>query len=380
MRLDAGLPLAALLPGMLLLTAFGQTGKAMLKKDSFGKTADGKNVELYTGRNSNGIEVQITTFGGIVTSIKVPDRKGKLDDVVLGFGKLEQYLSVHPYFGSIVGRYANRIAKGRFELGGTEYKLALNNGPNHLHGGIKGFDEVVWTASKLLDVRDGFGIELSYLSKDGEEGYPGNLTTKVTYTLTRSNELRIDYDATSDKDTVINLTNHSYFNLAGEGSGDILNHQLMINADRYTPTDAGAIPTGELRPVAGTPFDFTRLTAIGERINQNDEQLILGKGYDHNWVLNGQMGTLRLAAKVFEQTSGRVLEVWTTQPGVQLYTGNYLDGTLVGKAGKKYERRSGFCLETQHYPDSPNKPSFPTTILKKGSRYRTTTVFKFSVE
>ncbi|MEP7271245.1 MAG: aldose epimerase family protein [Acidobacteriota bacterium] len=380
MKANAGVPLAALLLGTLLLTAFGQTGKAMLKKESFGKTADGHNVDLYTGRNSNGVEVKIATFGGIVTSIKVPDRNGKFEDVVLGFDKLDPYLKAHPYFGAIVGRYANRIAKGRFTLGGVEYKLAVNNEPNHLHGGNKGFDEVVWAASKPLTVPDGFGIELTYLSKDGEEGYPGNLSVKVTYTLTSKNELRIDYDATTDKDTVINLTNHSYFNLAGQGNGDILNHRLMINADRFTPTDAGAIPTGELRSVAGTPFDFTTPTAIGERISQSHEQLVLGKGYDHNWVLNGQMGTLRQAAKVVEPTSGRVLEVWTTEPGLQFYSANYLDGTLTGKAGKKYERRYGFCLETQHYPDSPNQPTFPTTVLKKGARYRTTTVFKFSVE
>ena len=380
MKTKASPALMMLLLVLPFLPVFAQTGKAMLKKESFGRTADGKNVDLFVMKNANGIEVSIATYGGIIVSIKTPDRKGHLDDIVLGFSKLDGYLKGHPYFGAITGRYANRIAKGRFSLGGKEYKLATNNDVNHLHGGVVGFDKVVWSARQLT-IPDAVAIELSYLSKDGEEGYPGNLSTRVTYTLNNKNELRIDYDAKTDKDTVLNLTNHSYFNLAGEGSGDILGHKLAVNADRFTPTDATAIPTGELRSVANTPFDFTQFVPIGERINQDDEQLKLGNGYDHNFVLNGQMGELRIAAKALDPTSGRLLEVLTTEPGVQLYTGNYLDGKLIGKSGRPYPKRSGFCLETQHYPDSPNKPSFPTTVLKAGAgRFRSSTVFKFGVE
>lgn len=371
--------IAPILIGFLIAMATGQTTKTAWKKEAFGKTPDGTTVALYTLTSGKGMEVKIATYGGIVVSIKTPDRNGQIEDIVLGFDKLEPYLKGHPYFGAITGRYANRIAKGRFSLGGVEYKLATNNGENHLHGGVRGFDKRVWEA-KPLNLPNGVSVELKYLSQDGEEGYPGNLSSRVLYTLTNDNQLRIDYDATSDKDTVLNLTNHSYFNLAGQGKEDILNHQLMLNADRFTPTDAGSIPTGELRPVAGTPFDFRKLTVIGARIDQNEQQLILGKGYDHNWVLNGQMGTLSQAAKVLESKTGRVLEVWTTEPGVQFYTANYLDGTLTGKGGRVYQRRYGLCLETQHYPDSPNKPTFPTTVLKKGARYRSTTVFKFSVE
>jgi aldose 1-epimerase len=346
-------------------------------KESFGKTADGQNVDIYTLTNSRGAEVKITNYGGIVTSLKVPDRKGQLADVVLGFDNLDAYLKGHPYFGAIIGRYGNRIARGRFTLHGVEYKLAVNNGENHLHGGIKGFDKVVWDA-KSRKLPSGAALELTYVSKDGEEGYPGNLSAKVVYTLTNANELKIEYSATTDKDTVVNLTHHSYFNLAGQGNGDILNHRLFVNAARFTPTDAGSIPTGELRSVRGTPFDFTRATAIGARINQDDEQLKLGKGYDHNFVLNGSLGTMRRAARVSEPTSGRVMEVWTTEPGLQFYTGNFLDGTLTGKDGKVYQQRYGFCLETQHYPDSPNKPKFPTTVLRKGARYHTVTIYRFS--
>jgi aldose 1-epimerase len=347
------------------------------KKESFGKTREGRAVELYTLTNRNGVEAKITTYGGTVVSLKVPDRAGKLDDVVLGFDRLEDYQKNTAYFGALIGRYGNRIAKGRFTLDGVEYKLTTNNGENHLHGGVKGFDKVVWNA-RALKAADVPALELTYLSKDGEEGYPGNLSVRVIYTLTDKNELRIDYSATTDKDTVVNLTHHSYFNLAGQGNGDILGHQLMINADRFTPTDAGAIPTGELRGVKATPFDFTRMTAIGAHINEDEEQLKFGKGYDHNWVINGRAGTLRQAATVFEPTTGRLMEVWTTEPGVQFYTGNYLDGSDVGKGGKVYKHRYGFCLETQHYPDSPNKPDFPSTTLKKGGRYRTTTIYRFS--
>lgn len=334
-------------------------------------------IDVFTLKTQQGMEVKIINFGGTVTSIKVPDRDGKFADVVLGFENPDDYLKPHPSFGTVVGRFANRIAKGRFKLNGVEYKLAINNGENHLHGGIKGFDDVYWTAEEIKSSQ-GPAVRMTYLSKDGEEGYPGNLKVTMVYTLTNRNELRIDYTATTDKDTVVNLTHHSYFNLAGEGNGDILNHQLKLNASRFTPTDAGSIPTGELRNVAGTPFNFLKPTAIGARINQDEEQLKFGNGYDHNFVVDGVAGRLRQAAVVTEPTTGRVMEVWTTEPGIQLYTGNFLDGTLVGKSGKAYERRSGLCLETQHYPDSPNKPNFPTTKLKKGSVFRSVTIYRFS--
>ena len=364
-----------LLAFVILSSALVATAQSVTKQ-SFGKTAEGENVDLYTLRNTRGAEAKITNYGGIVVSLKVPDRAGKFDDVVLGFNDLDSYLKGHPYFGAIIGRYGNRIAKGRFTLNGVEYKLAVNDGENHLHGGIKAFDKVVWTGSENR-TKAGAAVVLTYRSKDGEEGYPGNLDVRVVYTLTNNNELRIDYSATTDKDTVINLTHHSYFNLAGEGSGDILNHRVTINANRFVPTDAGSIPTGELRNVKGTPFDFLTSHAIGERINQDEEQVKFGKGYDHTWVINGRAGTLRLAAQADESTSGRQMQVWTTEPGVQFYTGNFLDGTLTGKSGKLYPHRSGFCLETQHYPDSPNQPSFPTTTLKKGATYKSTTIYKF---
>jgi len=363
---------------LILLPIVNAEAQATLSKEKFGQTVDGHVVDIYTLRNRGGIEVKITNYGGIITSLKVPDRDGKFADIVLGFDNLDSYLKGDPYFGALIGRYGNRIAKGRFTLNGVEYKLAVNNGENHLHGGIKGFDKVVWDA-KPVKVPNGVALQLSYLSKDGEEGYPGNLAVKVLYRLTNQNQLLIAYSATTDKDTVVNLTSHSYFNLAGQGNGDILNHQMFINANRFTPTDAGSIPTGELKSVTGTPFDFTKTTAIGARINQDDEQLKLAKGYDHNFVLNGRAGTMRQAATVYESTSGRVMEIWTDQPGVQFYTGNFLDGTLTGKDGKVYQQRYGFCLETQHYPDSPNKPSFPTTVLRAGQRYHTVTIHKFLV-
>lgn len=340
-------------------------------------TVDGQTINLYTLTNRSGMEAKIINFGGIVMSLKVPDRNGKFADVVLGFNNLDDYLKPHPSFGTAIGRFGNRIAKGRFKLNGVEYKLAINSGENHLHGGIKGFDDVVWTAEEYKS-RLGPAVRLTYLSKDGEEGYPGNLKVTMVYTLTNRNELRIDYTATTDKDTIVNLTHHSYFNLAGEGNGDILNHRLKLNASRFTPTDAGSIPTGELRDVAGTPFNFLKATAIGARINQDEEQLKFGNGYDHNFVVDGVVGRLRQAAVVTEPSTGRAMEVWTTEPGVQLYTGNFLDGTLVGKSGQAYQRRSGFCLETQHYPDSPNKLNFPTTKLKKGSVFRSVTIYRFS--
>jgi len=378
MKLHLTISTLILCAAIAFLCGFGGKGKATLKKEDFGKTTDGQGVELYTLTNANGVEARIMTYGGIVVSLKTPDRKGKMDDIVLGFDTLDEYLKGHPFFGALTGRYANRIAKGRFTLNGVEYKLAVNNGENHLHGGIKGFDKVVWKA-RQVPAKDGVALELTYLSKDGEEGYPGNLSIIVVYSLTDKNELKIDYSATTDKDTVINLTNHSYFNLAGQGSGDILNHQLMINAKSFTPVDSTLIPTGELRNVKDTPFDFTQPTAIGARVNQDDEQLKFGQGYDHNFVVNGQTGILRQAAKVSDPASGRVMEVLTTEPGVQLYIGNFLT-EMKGKGGKVYNKRYGFCLETQHFPDSPNKPSFPSTVLKKGGRYQTTTLFKFSAQ
>jgi len=362
---------------LLLTLAVVNANAQKISKESFGKTADGESVDLYTLTNRNGMQAKITNYGGIVTTLTAPDRNNKYVDVVLGFNDLDSYLKGHPYFGALIGRYGNRIAKGRFTLNGVEYKLAVNNGENHLHGGIKGFDKVVWTA-KPMETKTGASLSLSYLSKDGEEGYPGNLRVNVVYTLTNNNELRIDYSANTDKDTVTNLTHHSYFNLAGEGSGDILSHILTLNANQFTPTDQGSIPTGELRAVQGTPFDFLKPTKIGERIDGTDQQLVFGGGYDHNWVLNGRPGALRQAATVYEPTSGRVMQVWTTEPGIQFYTANFLDGTLTGKSGKIYQKRNALCLETQHYPDSPNKPKFPTTTLRKGATYKSTTIYRFS--
>src|SRR5216684_3986313 len=368
--------LAIICSAMILLLNLNAYGQAKVTKEGFGKTPDGQDADIYTLTNSGGAEVKITNYGGIVTSLRVPDRNGKLDDIVLGFDNLDAYLKGHAYFGAIIGRYGNRIAKGRFTLHGVEYKLAVNNGENHLHGGTKGFDKVVWNA-KPRKVANGAALELTYLNKDGEEGYPGNLSVKVIYTLTNANELKIEYWATTDKDTVVNLTSHSYFNLSGQGNGDILNHQLLINAQRFTPTDAGSIPTGELKSIKGTPFDFTSAFRIGDRINDDDQQLKFGKGYDHNFLLNGRRGTLRQAAVVYESTSGRSMEIWTTEPGIQFYSGNFLDGTLTGKNGKVYQQRYGFCLETQHFPDSPNHPSFPTTVLRRGQQYHTITIHKF---
>lgn len=362
---------------LIVSSALVALAQATVTKSSFGKTAAGENIDLYVLRNVNGMETKITNFGGIVVSLTAPDRNGAFADVVLGFNDLESYLTKNnPYFGALIGRYGNRIGKGRFKLNGVEYKLAVNNGENHLHGGIKGFDKVIWTGREMR-TKDGPAVVLTYVSKDGEEGYPGNLRVRVVYTLTNKNELKIDYSATTDKATVLNLTHHSYFNFHGEGNGDILDHRVTINANRFVPTDAGSIPTGELRRVMGTPFDFRKATAIGARINDDEEQLKLGNGYDHTWVINGRPGVLRFAATASEPTSGRRMEVWTTEPGMQFYTGNFLDGTLTGKGGKPYPRRSGFCFETQHYPDSPNQPSFPSTTLRPGATYRSTTIYRF---
>ena len=372
MMLAAAVVMAALvLPGCRQ----AEKGKATVTKRSFG-TADGAPVDLYTLTNGNGMEAAITNYGGIVVSLKTPDRAGQFADVALGFDSLDGYLKDNPYFGAIIGRYGNRIAKARFTLNGVEYKLAVNNGENALHGGVKGFNKQVWTANEST-VDGAPGVELHYLSKDGEEGYPGNLDVTVTYSLTGANELKIAYSATTDKDTVVNLTNHSYFNLKGQGEGDILDHVVQIDADRYTPVDAGLIPTG-IESVKGTPFDFTKPTAIGARINEPNQQLKFGNGYDHNFVLNGPAGTMKQAAEVYSPKTGRVMQVLTTEPALQFYTGNFLDGSIKGKGGKMYNFRYGFCMETQHYPDSPNHPDFPSTVLKPGQRYQTQTVYKFS--
>jgi aldose 1-epimerase len=345
----------------------------------FGKTKDGKEVTLFTLTNAKGMRAEITNYGGIVTVLTAPDRDGKFADVVLGFDKLDDYLKGHPFFGALVGRYGNRIAKGRFTLDGKTYELAVNNGPNHLHGGRVGFDKAVWQA-QALKAADGPSLRLIHVSPDGDEGYPGKLSCMVVYTLTNDNELRVEYRAKTDKPTHVNLTQHSYFNLAGQGEGDILGHEVTINADHFTPVDQGLIPTGEIRPVEGTPFDFRKPTAIGKRIDADDEQIRFGKGYDHNFVLNRKGEGLSLAATVHEPKTGRVMEVLTTEPGVQFYCGNFLDGSNVGKGGKVYKHRYGFCLETQHFPDSPNQPKFPSTVLRPDQEYRTTTVYRFSAK
>jgi aldose 1-epimerase len=349
-----------------------------VKIEPFGAVR-GHSVEIYTLTNAHGLELRATNYGGIVVSLRVPDKRGHMDDVVLGFDKIDGYLDNKPYFGAIVGRYANRIAGARFTLNGARYTLAANNGPNSLHGGNKGFDQAIWKAEQFK-TSEAVGIIFTYTSKDGEEGYPGTLNVKVTYTLTDHDEFTIDYEATTDKATPVNLTQHSYFNLAGEGHGDILAHELTLNADRFTPVDKTLIPTGKLRPVKNTPLDFTKPTAIGARIDQNDEQLVLGRGYDHNFVIRRGGNGTELAARVREPESGRVMEVYTTEPGVQFYSGNFLDGTITGKQGHVYKHRFGFALETQHFPDSPNHPDFPSTILKPGQVYRSRTVYKFSVE
>jgi aldose 1-epimerase len=345
----------------------------------FGTLPSGEAVDLFTLRNANGMEVAITNFGGRVVSIRVPDRDGNVEDVVLGFDDLDGYWGKNPYFGAIVGRYANRIANAEFKLNGVVYRLARNNGENSLHGGLKGFDKVVWKAKETATSGNA-GVELSYLSQDGEEGYPGNLSVIVTYALSDANELRVDYGAMTDKDTVLNLTNHSYFDLTGQGGGHITDHVVTIHADRFTPVNEHLIPTGELRNVAGTPFDFRKPAVIGSRIDDANPQLQLGKGYDHNFVLNGGGEELVRAARVHHPKSGRVLEVHTTEPGLQFYTGNHLDGTVQGKRGIVYGFRAAFCLETQHFPDSPNKPNFPRTDLKLGERFQSRTIFKFSAE
>ena len=344
----------------------------------FGNLPDGQTVSLYILTNAEGMKVSVTNYGGIITEVIVPDKNGKMGDVVLGYDNLEGYLKDNPYFGALIGRYGNRIGKGKFSLNDKEYTLATNNGPNHLHGGVKGFDKVLWSAKKIES--DGhIGLELTYVSKDGEEGYPGSLSVKVNYILTDDNEIRIEYEATTDKPTICNLTNHSYFNLKDAGKSPILDHKLMIDANRMTPVDKGLIPTGKLASVENTPFDFRNPEIIGQRINTDTEQIKFGLGYDHNWVLNGASGKLRKVAELSEEVSGRILEVYTEEPGMQFYSGNFLDGSITGKNGTVYEYRHGLCLETQHFPDSPNIPDFPSTTLNPGEVYKTTTVYKFLV-
>lgn len=355
-----------------------------IEKTDFGKLEDGTLVSLFTLTNAEGVEVKITNYGGIITSFRVPDKDGIMEDVVLGFDSLEgytsdTYLKSGPYFGALIGRYGNRIAKGKFKLDGQEYDLATNNDPNHLHGGLKGFDKVVWEAEEVQN-EEGVGVKLHYVSKDMEEGYPGNLTVDVVYTLTNDNELKIDYKATTDKKTIVNLTNHSYFNLTGNVKRDILNHKLMINADEFIPVDETLIPTGEIRSVSGTPFDFTSPVAVGKRIEEDNEQLKFGQGYDHCWVINGKEGEMRLAATVYDPNSRRFMEVYTTEPGIQFYSGNFLNGALTGKGGVVYEHRYGLALETEHFPDSPNQPDFPSVELNPGETYHTQTAYKFSIK
>lgn len=344
-----------------------------LQQQPYGATGNGGYADLFTLTNDQGISVTLTNYGGIITSLHTPDRNGEAGDIVLGYEKLEDYLARNPFFGCLVGRFGNRIANGKFTLKGKSYSLAQNNGQNHLHGGQVGFDKVLW-AAEPFSTPDSVGVKLTYTSADGEEGYPGNLAVTVVYTLDNDNAFQIEYGATTDQTTIVNLTNHTYYNLAGKG--DILDHVMQLNADYFTPVSSALIPTGELQPVAGTPFDFRKPVRIGERIEQDDEQLKFGKGYDHNYVINGAAGELRRAAFVSEPTSGRTLEVLTTQPGVQFYSGNMLPD-LTGKGGQPYKFRDGFCLETQHFPDAPNQPTFPSATLEPGERYSETTVWRF---
>ncbi|HVL26202.1 MAG TPA: aldose epimerase family protein [Thermomicrobiales bacterium] len=357
------------------------TGTMGINREPWGEV-EGQPVDRYTLTNANGMEVSILTYGGIVQSLTVPDRDGTMANVSLGFDNVDDYVAMSPYFGALIGRYGNRIARGTFTLEGKHYYLPVNNAPNSLHGGEKGFDKKIWTAMEGSS-SDGPSLKLSYTSRDGEEGYPGTLEVAVTYTLTDNNELRIEYHATTDAPTVVNLTNHTYFNLAGEGSGSIYNHELQLNASNYTPVDEALIPTGEIAPVAGTPFDFTTAKPIGQDIRDaTSEQIVFGRGYDHNFVIDRPEGdtSLMQIARVVEPTTGRVMEVSTTEPGVQFYTGNFLDGTFAGTSGKTYRQGDAFCLETQHFPDSPNHPEFPTTELKPGEEYTSTTVYAFSTE
>lgn len=372
------------LPSLVVALAASLVGVAMtaeagtqIERRTWGKNAADQEVELFTLSREGAPTVAVTSHGAYIVSILAPDRDGNVVDVTLGYADLAGYLADGSYLGAVVGRYANRIARGELTLDGQTYTLARNNGPNALHGGPQGFHRKLWTP-RILEREGGEALELTYVSADGEEGYPGTLTASVTYSLTADGGLRLDYSATTDAPTVVNLTNHAYFNLAGEGSGAVLGHELQLESDTFTPVDDTLIPTGELRPVEGTPFDFRTPVALGARIDDPDPQLQAGGGYDHNFAIQGEAGTLRLAARVFEPASGRVLEVLTTEPGLQLYSGNFLDGTVVGKSGRPYQKRGALCLETQHYPDSPNQPAFPSVVLRPGDTYEQTTVFRFS--
>ena len=350
----------------------------IIKEEAFKRMHNGKTTGLYTLKNTKGMVAQITNFGAKIVSIYVPDRKGNMKDIMLGYESIEEYIKGDAYFGAICGRYANRIANGKFTIDGKEYHLPINNAPNSLHGGPEGFNNQVFVATPVEHTTKGDAVVMTYVSKDGEMGYPGTLTLKVTYTLTKDNELRLEFEAITDKATHINICSHGYFNLSGEGNASILDHELMINADKFTPITDVVIPTGELKPVAGTPMDFTKPTIIGKRIDEKYDQLMYGNGYDHNWVINKKPGELGLAAIYYDPSTGRQMEVLTTQPGVQFYSANWLDGSK-GKGGKPYVRRSALCLETQHYPDSPNKPDFPPTLLKPGETYKQMCIYKFSV-
>ena len=369
-----------LIGGLSLASSLSSQGmRGTIKKESFGKTTGGEQIELYSLTNKKGMEVSITNFGATVVTLKVPDRSGKAADIVLGYDTLDGYENGTSYFGATVGRYGNRIAGGKFSIDGKTYTLPKNNGENTLHGGIVGFNKRVWKARDIAS-KEGESLEMTYLSADGEEGFPGNLSAKVVFTLpAERNELKIDYTATTDKDTVLNLTNHSYFNLSGEGNGDILDHVMTLHSKQFTPVDKTLIPTGELKNVGGTPMDFNSATAIGKRINENDEQLVFGKGYDHNWVLTRAGSGLSMAAEAYDPKSGRKLEVLTTEPGLQFYSGNFLDGAK-GKGNKPYPQRAAFCLETQHFPDSPNHANFPSTLLKPNAVFHSETVFRFSAK
>ncbi|MEO6013629.1 MAG: aldose epimerase family protein [Devosia sp.] len=373
MTVYSSLSAAAAAP-LIVLALSGAALAASVTSEAYGTTKDGKAVEVYTMTNDGGASVKFLSYGGVISEINVPDRNGNLGNVVLGFTNIGDYEAKSPFFGGLIGRYANRIAKGKFSLDGTDYTLNLNNGENTLHGGNKGYDKVVWTVKPLNDTQ----AELTYLSPDGEEGYPGNLSVKVVYTWTNDNELKIEYEATTDKPTVVNLTSHSYFNLAGEGSGSIEGHLLTINADAITAYDGGGIPTGEIKPVANTPFDFRHAMPIGARIRSNDQQMINGRGYDHNWVINGaKAGTVSEDAVLYDPGSGRIMSIGSDQPGLQFYTGNFLDGSTYGTSGHEYRQGDGLCLEPQHFPDSPNHPDFASTRLNPGETYKTVTIHKF---
>ncbi|MFV8324487.1 aldose epimerase family protein [Flavobacterium sp. ZS1P14] len=355
------------------------TEMVTIEKSAYGTTPKGEKIDRYTLKNQEGMEVNIITYGGIISSLKVPNKAGVSEEVVIGFNSLEQYMKPNPYFGALIGRYGNRIAKGKFTLDGKEYSLAINNTPNALHGGPEGFHRVVWTAAEAKG-GDSASLKLKYISKDMEEGYPGNLTVFVTYALTNDNSLDVLYEATTDKKTIVNLTQHSYFNLSSDFSKPILNDEITIDADKIVPVDATLIPTGKLMDVTNTPFDFRKPKVVGKDIEAKDDQLKKGLGYDHCWVLNNQGKGERFAASAYDAGSGRLLEVYTDQPGIQLYTGNFLDGTLPMRNGGTYAHRTGLCLETQHYPDSPNQKDFPSTVLNPGEHYKTKTTFKFSVK